>query len=253
MRTRLAAIILFLLLSPLARAQKDHYADALATGTADGSSWVNAFTSLQQAADALAPRDTLHTRGTFFETVTISTESVTILGDSDPTKPTWIRGDRYGSPEKWTPAGPEGVYVYQDVSQLIGSTLKPGSVVYDYKRDTLTGSVTGIDLRRFYSELHANGAGVYFGHLIKCNGISDVSGTPSSWWWDFANDRVYVHIPAGAAFRPRQTQCLHQRQERHLSHRRQRPRLGCQHTLHPGHRIEQRLRPQGHRHNLRHL
>ncbi len=200
MRSRITPLLLLVLLATNAHAQRDLYADASATGVADGSSWANAFPSLQQAANALLPGDTLMTRGTFYETATIGTEGVTVLGDTDPDRPTWIRGDRYSALKNWIPAGQTGSYIHENISQLIGTTLKPGSVIYNYKRDDLVGSVTGIDLRRFYSELPVSGAGVYYGHLKKGTGATNVYGTPGSWWWDFANDRLYVRIPDGETF-----------------------------------------------------
>jgi len=196
MRARIVTLLFMLLATPLAQAQRHLFADASAPGSNDGTSWSNAYTSLQQAVDELQPGDTLYTRGTFFETAIVRTESVTIVGDSVPSKPTWIRGDRYPAPESWVATGDPGVYFIENISALIGTTLKPGSVVYDYKRDDLKGSVTGIDLSRYYDRLPENGAGVYYGHLKKAPSLESLNTTPNSWWWDYVNNRAYINVSA---------------------------------------------------------
>ena len=183
-----------------AHAQQTVYVDASAAGSADGSSWANAYTSLQLAIDALEPGDTLRSRGTFSEAVEIRTEDIQWFGDDDASRPTWIRGDRY-SPN-WTATAAPGVYTLTGIAELIGISLKPGSIVYDYRRDDLEGSMTGVDLRRHMDELPANGAGVYYGHLKPMNTIAAVEATPSSWCWDEANDSVFIHIPEGTTFDP---------------------------------------------------
>ncbi|HED52759.1 MAG TPA: hypothetical protein ENJ00_00975 [Phycisphaerales bacterium] len=179
------------------------YADPDATGTGSGNSWANAFPSIQAAIDAMQPGDVLLSRGTFFEVADIRTENITWLGDTDPNKPTWIRGDRYpADPNDWKPTGTPGVYELGNIQSLINTDLKPGSVVYDYRRDDLTGTVTGIDLSDQMAELPANGAGVYFGHLLHADDALELATTPGSWLWDQAGDRVFVHVPEGVAFDP---------------------------------------------------
>ena len=181
-----------------AYAQQTVYVDALAAGSADGSSWANAYTSLQLAIDTLESGDTLRSRGTFSEAVDIRTEDIQWFGDDDASRPTWIRGDRY-SPN-WTATAAPGLYTLTGIAELIGTAFKPGSIVYDYRRDDLEGSVTGVDLRRHMDELPANGAGVYFGHLKPMSTTKEVEATPSSWCWDEANDAVYLHVPQGETF-----------------------------------------------------
>ncbi len=193
------AVLLTLSCCP-AFAQKTVYVDASAGGTDDGSSWTNAFRSLQSAIDALEPGDTLRSRGTFAEAVDIRTEDIQWFGDDDPDRPTWIRGDRYST--DWAPTETPGVYTLAGIAELVGTEHKPGSIVYDYKRDDLQGSVTGVDLRRHMDELPANGAGVYFGHLKPMDTVEQVEATPSSWCWDEANDAVYLHVPEGVTFDP---------------------------------------------------
>ncbi|MCA9272554.1 MAG: hypothetical protein KDA31_05860 [Phycisphaerales bacterium] len=199
MRALIGALLLLLTLTSV-QAQSTVYVDAFALGANDGTSWANAYRSLQAAIDALQPGDILRSRGTFAEAVDIRTEDIRWFGNDDPIRPTWIRGDRY-SPN-WTATATPGVYALAGVAGLIGTALKPGSIVYDYKRDDLQGSVTGVDLRRHMDELPANGAGVYFGHLKPLATVAEIQATSSSWCWDGANDAVYIHIPKGATFDP---------------------------------------------------
>ena len=196
----LAIVLGVVLWSACAIAQNTYYVDAEASGNADGSSWSDAFVTLFDATSALQPGDTLYSRGTFYETTNINDENITWIGDSDPSRPTWIRGDRYS--DQWQPTGAANVYQLDGVSALIGTSLRPGSVVFDYKRDDLVGTVTGVDLSRHFTELPANGAGVYYGHLRRVSALSTLNTTPSSWYWDQANNRVYVHVPEGRTFDP---------------------------------------------------
>ena len=186
----------------LVHAQSVYYVDANATGAGLGTSWLGAFTSLQEAVDALEPGDTLYSRGTFSEVAEVWTEDVTWIGDSDPERPTWIRGDRYSDAWAWTGTG--GVYALDGVAELINTDLRPGSLVYNYRRDDLTGSVTGINLSRVMDELPANGAGVYYGHVPMADDLVELFTTPNRWWWDEDEDRVYYHHAAAdnGAFDP---------------------------------------------------
>ena len=162
------------------------YADPLATGANDGSSWADAYTSLSDALAAVTDHDMLYTRGTFHERASIEAAWdwtwVTWIGDSDPERPTWIRADR--AITAWVTDAQSAVGgVMVDVA---GLDEYPVSVTWDWQQD-VDGSVTGI-------------AGAWHGHLREAASLTDVRSTPGTWYFDAPADLLHVSPPAGEAW-----------------------------------------------------
>lgn len=178
----------------------NYYADPTASGSEDGSSWANAFTTIQAAFDTVSEGDIIYTNSTESNPfrkpgngtiATLSTNNVTIYTDRGPDSGTWVDGSDYAT---WTDAG-GGIF-----SLVLAE--EPSNVYYDFKRDDISGSVTGIDLtsgvKASYIDRACSFYGIsesdlvaWYGQLID----GGATATPSEGEWGYTGGTLYINPP----------------------------------------------------------
>jgi hypothetical protein len=170
------------------------YADPTATGANDGSSWANAFTSLAAAVAATPAGGRLWTNSTeaapFGPTsISVAASNITWETDRGPAGETWISGANRGA---WTDEG-GGVF-------SIALATAPTAVAYDYKRDDVAGTVTGVDLTeaRIAREIRRRGVDparlvAWYGALRPSSPLATT--TPAEGFYGHTSGRLYVNPP----------------------------------------------------------
>lgn len=175
------------------------YARADAPPGGDGLTWATAHDTIAEAIALMRPGDTLRTDGVFHEAVTLDGfHGTRWIGNAGPTGETWLRNDVYrpmGGPDGWADAG-GGVW-------SIAWPDRPASVVYDYRRDTAGGAITGVALPAGEELVYLGvPGGVFFGHLRR----SDDAGSPvpdGAWrWTDSGGGLLEVNPPGDVTFNP---------------------------------------------------
>jgi len=170
------------------------YVRADATGTGDGSSWTNAYTSLTDALAAINAGDILYTDGDFYEqpgTITAK-HRLTIVGNVGPSGQTRIFGIRIIDSADVTDNGGN---VFSFVNPETGD---PATVTWDYQQDDTLGTVTGVTVMDAESVAAAAGTLIevpsvraWYGHLRKVSPTT----TPGSGEWSMSGESVYVNPP----------------------------------------------------------
>ena len=172
------------------------YAKSDAAGANDGTSWADAYTNLQTALTAMGTGDTLYTDapeavpfvGGFSRS---GINDFTVVTDAGPNGETWITNKRTAT---WTDAG-GGVF-----SLVLAA--EPAGVVYDFKRDDLVGTVTGVDLTlpgvtraiaKYKSRrpLNINDLRAWYGFLRD----GGATTTPSEGEWGYTGGVLYINPP----------------------------------------------------------
>lgn len=172
------------------------HCDPSATGANDGTSWTDAFPSLDAAISALQPGDRLWTNATeanpFPPTaVSASVVPANILWETNrgPDRQTWFSGARRGS---WTDEG-AGLF-------SIALPEAPVAVAYNYRRDDLAGTVTGCDLThpKIAREIRKRGADparlvAWYGGLRPS--VPLATAAPAEGFWGYTGGRLVINPP----------------------------------------------------------
>lgn len=175
------------------------YADPAASGNNDGTSWDDAYTDLQEAIDALEVGQTLYTNSTralpFYGAFDLNSFSgKAIVVDQGSEGETWFSDAYKGS---WTDAG-GGIFT-------IALAAKPAYVVFDFKQDDETGTVTGIDMTRsswdaLRTKVKASGhwtdadLNPWYGFLTE---NTSTPTSPGSDEWGYSGGTLYIN-PSGS-------------------------------------------------------
>lgn len=176
------------------------YCSSLAAGANNGTSWTDAYTSLQSAVDASASGDTILSNSTEAAPLRPATRSAsnrTIITDEGPSGETWISN---GYTATWTDAG-GGVF-------SVALATKPAQVAYDFKRDDEDGTVTGVDLNNAAYSPSVDRAIAAFGAITKADLVAwygflsentSTPTTPSVGEWGYSSGTLYIHPPGSPA------------------------------------------------------
>lgn len=170
------------------------YANSLATGLNDGSSWDNGYTDLADAIAAMRSGDRLLTNST--RAVPFSYVAITDLqvwqwyGDRGPSAETWIFGGLLSN--SWVDAG-GGVF------SLAGFSAEPYKVSYNHRQDSggaATGCTYDANKTRAVERLGFTVAEceVWLGMLTKTAGTQTAPGVGE---YGYAAGTLYVN-PAGS-------------------------------------------------------
>lgn len=164
-----------------------------ASGSNNGTSWENAYTSASTAVSSLATGDTLLMDGEITDGLPtiINKNSITIDGGQGPSGQTRIMGILAVDPGDITDEG-SGIYSF--------TTSQPPTITWDYKRDDADGTVTGVTTRRsditaMYSNMSAirRQVSAYYGHLPRNATFATTS--PTEGRWSYTGGKVYVNPP----------------------------------------------------------
>ena len=176
----------------------DIYCSTIATGENDGSSWDDAYTSLSTAIAALSANDTLYLNAPEDTPFTgggyvIADNNVNIITDQGPSRVTWFDYRTFST--SWVDAG-GGVF-------SLTLATEPSHVVYDFKRDDLAGTVTGVNLSDTGNQRKLNAikhtgfdpedCRTWYGFLRDGGATS----TPAEGQWGYTDGTLYVH-PKGS-------------------------------------------------------
>jgi len=172
------------------------YAKSDATGANDGTSWTDAYTDLQAALNAVANGDTLYTDAPesypWIGGYILSTHSnVTIITNAGPSGETWLTNLRKST--SWTESS--GVW-------SISLASEPSHVAYDFKRDDISGTVTGCDLttknnaraialHRSKRLLNLNDCRAWYGFLRD----GGATTTPAEGEYGYTGGTLYINPP----------------------------------------------------------
>lgn len=172
------------------------YADPTATGAGDGSTWEDAFTDLPTAIAALPDGAILRTNSTEDSpfpapdsAIVAAPSNIRWQTASGLDGETWISGARRGV---WTDEG-GGVF-------SIAMAAAPHTVAYDFKRDDITGTITGVDLTipKYAAALEQWGANPedlvgWYGGLKPSTTLA--TATPAEGFWGYTGGRLYINPP----------------------------------------------------------
>lgn len=170
------------------------YANSLATGADDGTSWDDAYTDLQDAIDAMSPGDVLYTNATFASPFRGGYEvdgkhGSRIIGDQGPHGQTVVTGATVSS--DWVDAG-GGVF------SLSGFSAEPVRVAYDFKQDDDAGTVTGCVITPAIAAYVArlgwspSKARAWYGFMVKTSGTQTAPGNGE---YGYSGGVLYVNPP----------------------------------------------------------
>jgi hypothetical protein len=172
------------------------YCDSLATGANNGTSWVNAYTSLQAAVDAASTSDTIYTNAPEsapLRPASRAVSGITIITDEGQSQHTWISN---GYALSWTDVG-GGVF-------SASLATKPVRVAYDFKRDDETGTVTGVNLNdakfggyvdraiEAFPGISRSDLVAWYGFLVE---NTSTPTTPGDGEWGHSSGTLYVNPP----------------------------------------------------------
>lgn len=169
-----------------------YYLQPEATGTDDGSSWENAFTTWAQAQVVMDHAVDLYTDARQ-EAPLLGGMNLTskhnwrVIGDQGPNGVTWSTNGR--TSEDWS--GPSS-------SIFSLTTTEPTHVVYDFKQDDIDGTVTGVAIDEWKQELltrwghDPNKARAYYGFMPKTSGTQTAPGEGE---YGYSGGVLYVHPP----------------------------------------------------------
>ncbi len=181
------------------------YASSVATGANNGTSWADALTDLQAALNALQSGDHLHLdapetkpwRGGYN---LASRNGWTIDCNQGPSGATWLRGGILYN--DWTAAGA----VFSRAMPVA-----PRYVAYDFKRDTVQGAATGVNLTlerpaQWLAELgrEAEDAVAWYGFLKPA---AAPTASPADGEWSHTGGTLYVNPPGSPTLSDFTTKC----------------------------------------------
>ncbi|WP_333828297.1 hypothetical protein [Pararhodobacter sp.] len=170
------------------------YVDPQATGTGNGSSWANAFTTFEQFWVACSDGDTINIRGKFTPAeATVGfglgvRRRLRIRRDHGSEGNTVVDGRAYG---EWTDEG-GGVF-------SIALPSNPRALAFDLQQDDADGTVTGVNWNDPKAKAYRERWNRPVSDLLAWHGFMEeafvTSTTPAEGFWSYTGGRMYGRFP----------------------------------------------------------